>query len=672
MNTNILLKPFDKKYEQSPFSEISNEDYLPGFKKLIDESLEEIKHIANNPTEPSFQNTIEALAFSGMQLDRVSSIFFNLNSAETSEDIQKIAQEASPLLSDFSSQIMQNEELFKRIQTVYNSKSDLNLDTEQTTLLEETYKSFVRNGALLCKEKKARLKEINMQLSIKSLKFGENVLAATNSYFKHITDRNELAGMPESVLGQYQEEAEKRGLDGYVITLNYPSYIPAMKYIENRELRKELYIANGQKAFLDGENDNKGLIKEIITLRDEKAKLLGYANYADYVLEERMAKSTEEVQKFLHELLEKATPYAEKELKELEEIAKVDFSGPLENYDHSFYSEKLKEHKLSINEEKLRAYFPLNAVEEAVFDLASKLFNLTFEKTDDIDKYHPEISTYIVKQGGEYKALLYTDYHPREGKRAGAWMTSYKSQYKIDEINSRPHISVVCNFTRATKSEPSLLTFNEVTTLFHEFGHAIHGIMASTKYPTLSGTSVKWDFVELPSQFLENYCYEPEFLQTFAKHYKTGEVLPIEEITKLSEVKSFMEGYQTMRQIGFGLLDLAYHSKSMEFNDVSSFERTHTKEASLYPWQNNVAMSTSFSHIFQGGYAAGYYSYKWAEVLDADAFAYFKENGIFNPVIATKYSHLLSMGGTVDPMKLYEEFRGEKPQIKNLIKRAFG
>ena len=669
---NILTQKFNTKYETAPFQEIKEENYLPAFQELIAQSEKEIDAIANNPAEATFENTIEALAYSGEQLDRVSSIFFNLNSAETNDEIQKIAQEVSPILTEFSSKISQNEKLFQRIKKVFDEKENLNLNEEQKTLLSETYKGFVRNGALLNEEDKKKLEKIDIDLSVKSLNFGQNVLAATNAYFKHITNKEDLAGIPEPILAQYAEEAKERGLEGYAITLQYPSYIPAMTYADNRNLRQELALANGKKAFDGGEFDNQNLIKEIINLRQQKAELLGYKNFAEYVLEERMAESPKKVFDFLNQLLTAATPYAEKETAQLKELAKADGIDKMEAYDHAYYAEKLRKQKFDLNDEELKPFFPLEKVQDAVFDLAGKLFNLDFKEVTDIQKYHSEVRVYEVFENNSLKAVLYVDYFPRKGKRAGAWMTSFKNQWKKDSTNSRPHISVVCNFSKPTADTPSLLTFQEVTTLFHEFGHALHGILADTQYPNLSGTSVKWDFVELPSQFLENYCYEPEFLKTFAKHYQTGEVLSDEKIKKINESKNFMEGYQTLRQLGFGLLDMAYHTQPEAVQDIKTFETKQTEKCSLYPVNAETAISPSFSHIFQGGYSAGYYSYKWAEVLDADAFQYFKENGIFNSEIARKYKTLLSLGGTQAPMELYKAFRGSEPKVESLLKRAFG
>ena len=669
---NILTQKFNTKYETAPFQEIKEENYLPAFQELITQSEKEIDTIANNPAEATFENTIEALAYSGEQLDRVSSIFFNLNSAETNDEIQKIAQEVSPILTEFSSKISQNEKLFQRIKKVFDEKENLDLNEEQKTLLNETYKGFVRNGALLNEENKKKLEKIDVELSVKSLNFGQNVLAATNAYFKHITNKEDLAGIPEPILAQYAEEAKERGLEGYAITLQYPSYIPAMTYADNQNLRQELALANGKKAFDGGEFDNQNLIKEIINLRQQKAELLGYKNFAEYVLEERMAESPKKVFDFLNQLLTAATPYAEKEIAQLKELAKADGIDKMEAYDHAYYAEKLRKQKFDLNDEELKPFFPLEKVQDAVFDLAGKLFNLDFKEVTDIQKYHSEVRVYEVFENNSLKAVLYVDYFPRKGKRAGAWMTSFKNQWKKDSTDSRPHISVVCNFSKPTADTPSLLTFQEVTTLFHEFGHALHGILADTQYPNLSGTSVKWDFVELPSQFLENYCYEPEFLKTFAKHYQTGEVLSDEKIKKINESKNFMEGYQTLRQLGFGLLDMAYHTQPETVQNIKTFETKQTEKCSLYPVNAETAISPSFSHIFQGGYSAGYYSYKWAEVLDADAFQYFKENGIFNSEIARKYKTLLSLGGTQAPMELYKAFRGSEPKVESLLKRAFG
>lgn len=669
---NILTERFTTPFEAAPFDKIRITDYLPAFVHSIAKVEAEIAAIVDDAAEPDFENVIAAMAFSGAALDNLSSIFFNINSAETNDEIQKIAQEVSPLLSAHSSKIAQDTALFDKIKAVYDKRASYDLNEEQEMLLNETYKGFVRSGALLSEENKKRLETINKELSLKSLQFGQNVLAATNAYTLHITDKNELKGIPEAILEQYAEEAKERQLEGWVVTLQYPSFVPFMTYADNRELRRTLALANGRKAFDGGPNDNQELIREIVALRDEKAAILGYEHYAAYVLEERMARSADKVFDFLLELLEKAKPYAERELAELKALAAADGITEMQSYDHAYYAEQLRKQKYDLNDEELKPYFQLEKVQEAVFGAARTLFGLEFERIDEVPVYHPDVNTYKITENGVYKALLYVDHHPRKGKRAGAWMTSYKDQFTRNGINNRPHISVVCNFSKPTADTPSLLSFQEVTTLFHEFGHALHGILADTEYPGLSGTSVKWDFVELPSQFLENYCYEPEFLKTFARHYKTGEVLPEEKIARIAESKSFMEGYQTLRQLGFALLDMAYHTHPQGIEDIRSFETKATEATNLYPLNPETAASPSFSHIFGGGYAAGYYSYKWAEVLDADAFQYFRENGIFNPGIAAKYKALLSAGGTKDPMELYVKFRGAEPKIESLLKRAFG
>ena len=501
---NPLLKNFDTKHHSAPFNEIKEEHFLPAFQELIKVSEKEINDIVENTDEPTFENVIEALAYSGEKLDVVSGIFFNLNSAETNDEIQKIAQEVSPLLTEFSAKISQNEKLFSKIKKVYEEQQKYHLNVEQQMLLSETYKGFVRSGALLNDADKEKFRNISIELSKKSLQFGQNVLAETNNYFKHITDEKDLAGIPEAILNQYREEAKERNLDGFVVTLQYPSYIPFMTYAENRELRKELALANGKKSFNNNEFDNQNLIKEIIKLKQEKAHLLGYTNYAAYVLEERMAKSPDQVTSFLNELLEKAKPYAEREIEELKALAKADGIDEMESFDHTYYAEKLRKQKFDIDDEELKPYFQLEKVQDAVFGLAKKLFGLDFVETNEIQKYHEDVKTYEIYENSDFKALLYADYFPRKGKRAGAWMTSFKNQFRKNVENSRPHISVVCNFSKPTSDTPSLLTFQEVTTLFHEFGHALHGVLADTTYPNLSGTSVKWDFVELPSQFLEN------------------------------------------------------------------------------------------------------------------------------------------------------------------------
>ncbi len=555
---NPLLEPFD----QAPFSKIKNEHFKPAFLQAIDDAKKEIDDIVENPDAPTFQNTLEALDFAGQQLDRISSVFFNLNSAETNEEIQKIAQEVSPLLSEFSNDITLNQGLFERIKAVYDQKDTLKLTAEQETLLEKKYKSFSRNGANLNDSDKKRLREIDAELSKLKLKFGENVLAETNKYEMHLTHEEDLKGLPEGEKEAAAQLAESKGKDGWLITLDYPSYIPFMKYAENRELRKELSIAFGGKGFHGDELDNQENILKIVSLRHERANLLGYATHAHFVLEERMAETPEKVMDFLNELLEKAKPAAEREFGELEAFAKeLDQIDRLEKWDSAFYSEKLKQKLFNLDDEKLKPYFKLENVINGVFKVAEKLFGLTFKEVQTVEKYHPEVKTYeVYDDANNFISLFYADFHPRPGKRGGAWMTSFKSQYTLNGKNNRPHISNVCNFTKPTKSKPSLLTFNEVTTLFHEFGHGLHGMLANTTYPSLSGTSVYWDFVELPSQIMENWCYEKEALELFAFHYETGELIPMELVEKIKESATFQEGMATVRQLSFGFLDMAWHS----------------------------------------------------------------------------------------------------------------
>ncbi len=667
---NPLLQPFD----QAPFSKIKNEHFKPAFLEAIEMARKEIDAIVENPEPPSFENTVEALDYSGYQLDRVSSVFFNLNSAETNDEIQKIAQEVSPLLSEFSNDITLNEKLFKKIKTVYGDRDKLDLSEEQKTLLDKKYKSFSRNGANLPDEKKKRLREIDAELAKLKLKFGENVLAETNKYEMHLTEEAHVAGLPEGAKDAAVQLAKSKEKEGYIITLQYPSYIPFMKYAENRELRKKLAMAFGSKGFHNDELDNQEHVLKIARLRHERAQLLGYPTHAHFVLEERMADTPEKVLEFLEELLEKAKPAAEGEFRELQDFAReLDGVEELQKWDGAYYSEKLKQQKFNLDDEKLKPYFKLENVIEGVFKVAEKLFGLTFKEVSDVDKYHEEVKTFEVYDGDQkFVSLFYADFHPRSGKRGGAWMTSFKSQFRKAGKNVRPHVSNVCNFTPSTESKPSLLTFNEVTTLFHEFGHALHGMLADTTYPSLSGTSVFWDFVELPSQIMENWCYEREALELFAHHYETGELIPMELVQKIKESATFQEGMQTLRQISFGLLDMAWHGQDpSHIDNVKEFEVKAFGGTQSYPDTPETCMSTSFAHIFQGGYSSGYYSYKWAEVLDADAFAYFKENGIFNPEISKKFKeHVLSKGGTEEPMTLYKRFRGQEPKIEALLERA--
>ncbi len=667
---NILLQKFDT----APFSQIKNEDFEPAFEQAIKDAKQEVQDIINNPEEATFENTLEAMAFSGMQLDRISNMFFNLNSAETNEELQKIAQVVAPKLSEFGNDITLNPDLFKRVKAVYDKKDALNLTAEQLMLLEKSYKGFVRNGALLSDTEKEQLRAIDTELALLSLKFGENVLAETIAYQLHITNENDLDGLPEDTKIMAKQLAESENKEGWIFTLDFPSYLPFVTYAKNRELRKEISVAAGKKAFQDNEYNNEANVLRIVNLRQQRANLLGYTTHADFVLEERMAQNPTKVLDFLNDLLVKAKPAATKEFEELTAFAKnLDNIEQLEKWDGAYYSEKLKQEKFNLDDEILKPYFKLENVLNGAFEVANKLFGIRFEKVSNIEVYHEDVETYEVKdENNNLVALFYADFFPRKGKRNGAWMTSFKSQYIKDGINERPHVSIVCNFTKPTPTKPSLLTFNEVTTLFHEFGHALHGMLANTVYPSLSGTSVYWDFVELPSQVMENWCYEKEALELFAKHYETGETIPMELIEKIKESASFLEGMATVRQLSFGLLDMGWHSQNPEnITSLKAFENEQFESTKLYPDVAENAMSTAFSHIFAGGYSSGYYSYKWAEVLDADAFDYFKQNGIFNREIATKFKdNVLSQGGTQPPMELYKKFRGQEPKPEALLKRA--
>lgn len=671
---NILNKAFETNYNTAPFSKISNEDYIPAFIEAIADTKKEIDDIVGNDQAASFENTIEALSFSGLQLDRISNIFFNLHSAETNDEIEKMAVQIAPMLAELSSDITLNYDLFLRIKEIYDQKDNLTLSPEQDTLLTKYYRDFVRNGALLADDKKKELREIDQEMSVLKLNFAEHVLAETNAYRLHITEKANLDGLPENVVEAAHELAKEEGKEGWIFTLDYPSYIPFMTYASNRELRKELAIAAGKKGFQNNENNNEEVVLKMANLRHKRAKLLGYDSHAHFKLEERMAQDPKTVNSFLNDLLSKGKPAAIREFEELSKYAKEkDGIDHLEKWDASYYSEKLKQEKFNLDDEKLRPYFKLENVLNGVFEIAHRLYGLNFKEIHNIDKYHPEVQTFEVSnESGELVAIFYADFFPRKGKRNGAWMTSYKSQYEKDGHNERPHISIVCNFTRPTATKPSLLTFNEVTTLFHEFGHALHGMLADTVYPTLSGTSVYWDFVELPSQVMENWCYEEDALKLFAKHYETGETIPMEYIAKIKESASFLEGLATVRQLSFGLLDMGWHGQDPSaINNVKEFENEQFKSTQIYPDVKENVMSTSFSHIFDGGYSSGYYSYKWAEVLDADAFDYFKQEGIFSKEVAKKFKdNILSKGGTEHPMKLYKQFRGHEPSVDPLLKRA--
>jgi peptidyl-dipeptidase Dcp len=672
--TNPLLADFATPYDTAPFHLIKNEHFLPAVTEAIQWAKADIARIKSESL-PSFENTIGALDRSGKKLGVISTIFFNLNSAETNDEIQKLAREISPLLTDHSNDILLDQELFQRVAQIYETRESLNLSAEQNTLLEKTYKSFVRNGAKLTGEDAGKLRQIDQEMAQLSLKFGENVLAETNKYVYYVENEADLEGLPEGIKEAAAQIAEEKGNPGkWAFTLDYPSYIPAMTYAKNRELRKTLYLAYNNKASKGDELDNQETIKSLLKLRHDRANLLGYASHADFVLEERMAKSPKTVLDFLDNFLQKAKPKAEEDVLEVADFAKkMDGLEVLERWDFGYYSELLKKEKYALDDELLRPYFQLEKVVGGVFQTAEKLFGITFVPNTSIPVYHPDVTAYEAKdREGKHLAVFYADFFPRAGKRNGAWMTSYKGQFIENGTDSRPHISIVCNFTKPTKSKPSLLTFNEVTTLFHEFGHALHGMLARGTYESLSGTSVFWDFVELPSQIFENWCYEKECLDLFAEHYQTGEKIPAELIGKIKKAANYQQGYMTLRQVSFGLLDMAFHSTDpSHISDIRAFEEEVMKKTDLLPKVPETMMSTGFSHIFQGGYSSGYYSYKWAEVLDADAFELFLEKGVFDRDTALSFEkHVLSAGGSEHPSVLYQRFRGRDPKPDALLKRS--
>ena len=667
--TNPLIAEFKTNFEATPFSKIKIADFIPAIKKTITVGLDEINSIINQKEVPSFKNTIEAIEKCGSLVGRNATILFNLNSAETNDELQGIAKAVAPLLSKFQNDIRLNEDLFKRIQFVYKNEDRKILNTEQITLLEKEYKGFVRNGALLDNKAKIKLRNIDMQLAELSLKFGENVLADTQNYQLHIKNKKKLKGLPISSIEMAESIAKNQNKKGWIFTLDYPSYIPFITYAYNRKLRKEINLAFSNRGFRKNENNNTNIVLQIIYLRQKRASLLGYNSHANFVLEERMAESEENVQKFLDDLTKKSKPFAKKEWTSMQTFAKKHLNiKKIEKWDFAFVSEKLKEVEFDLNEEELKPYFQLDNVLSGLFEIANRLYGMRFVENKKLDSYHEEVKVFEVYKNNNFYALLYTDFFPRTGKRSGAWMTSYRSQKR----NQRPHISIVCNFPRPTSNLPSLLTFQDVRTLFHEFGHALHGISANTNYSALSGTNVYWDFVELPSQIMENWCYETEALNLFAKHFKKQDLIPQDLIKKIKKAAYFQQGLQTLRQLSFSYLDLSYHnSNASKIKDVKKHEITEIKNLQFTKDIPENCMSTSFSHIFQGGYAAGYYSYKWAEVLDADAFELFSKNGIFDSDIAKSFfENILSKGGTEHPMVLYKKFRGKKPDSSALLRRS--
>ncbi len=667
---NILNSKFNTEHQSTPFELIKTVNYIPAIKLEIERTLDEINAVCNNPKAPTFENTLEVLDESGKQLGIITSILFNLNSAETCSEIQEVTQKAAPLLTKLKNDIQLNQVLFDRIKTIYNQKDTLILSAEQQTLIEKEYKGFIRNGVLLSLEQKDKLRLIDTELAQLSLTFGDHILADTNAFELHLKDKNQLKGLPETSIIKAASLAENKGKEGWIFTLDYPSYVPFVTYAEDRDLRKKMSLAFGKRGFQNNENNNEEIILKIIRLKKKRANLLGYDSHADFVLEERMARSALIVNQFLDDLYQNALPFAEKEWTQIKQFAsnKLNLKN-LQKWDTPFVSEKLKKELFDFDEQILKPYFPLPKVLNGLFEIVEKLYGLTFKKSEKISVYHPDVSSYeVFDKSNKFYALLYTDFHPRPSKKGGAWMTSYRSQNQT----IRPHISIVCNFSPPSDKTPALITFNEVTTLFHEFGHALHGMLADTKYSSLSGTSVSWDFVELPSQILENWCYQKEALSLFAKHYETGETIPMEYVKKIKDAAQFQQGLQTLRQLSFSYLDLSYHNENAsEIESVFEHEEEQIAKLQFTPTQKGNCISTSFSHIFQGGYAAGYYSYKWAEVLDADAFELFLEKGIFDAATSQAFlDHILSKGGTEHPMKLYKRFRGSEPDPKALLRRA--
>lgn len=659
-----------------PFDRISVEHYAPAIRRGIECQNEEIDAIVNNPQPADFHNTILALEKSGQLLHRVEVVFDNLLSAETNDAMQELAKELMPLLSEHANNITLNERLFERVKTAYEHRNDEPLTAEQRKLTEDIYEGFVRSGANLQGADKEKYRELSRQLSLQTLQFSENNLKETNDYQLVLTEEAQLKGLPQSAIDAAAETAREKQQEGWVFTLHAPSYVPFLTYAADRDLRKEIYMAYNTKCTHANACNNLDIVKQLVNTRLALAQLLGYKDYATYKLERRMAQNSANVYHLLDQLLEAYKPTAQKEYAEVQALAREeqgdDFT--LMPWDWSYYSQKLKDRKFSLNDEMLRPYFELENVKKGVFGLATRLYGITFQKNPDIPVYHKDVEAFdVFDKDGSFLAVLYTDFHPREGKRSGAWMTSYKEQW-IDEKtgeNSRPHVSLVMNFTKPTQDKPALLTFGEVETFLHEFGHSLHGMFANTTYASLSGTNVYWDFVELPSQFMENFAVEKEFLHTFARHYQTGELIPDELVQRIVDSRNFNAAYACLRQVSFGLLDMAWYTRTTPFEgDVMAYEKQAWARAQVLPPVEGTCMSTQFSHIFAGGYSAGYYSYKWAEVLDADAFSLFKQKGIFNREVAESFrENILSKGGTEHPMTLYKRFRGQEPTIDALLIR---
>ncbi len=669
----LLMSQFDTPYESIPFDKIKNNYYVPAIKEAIKNGKTEIDAIVNQDAPADFENTIVALDRTGSQLDIISSVFFNLLSAESDDEMQQIAQEISPLLTEYSNDIMLNEALFARVKAVHDKISDLKLRPDQTLLLEDTYRSFVRNGALLKGEDREKFREISTKLGKLSLQFDDNALKEMNKYQLHVTDKAKLGGLPEFVLEAAAEEASQRKLYGWILTLHYPSYGPFMQYAENRELRRELYTARTTQCSQGDELDNTELITEIVSLRIELSNLFGYDSYADYVLTERMAESADNVNAFLGSLVEASMPKAKEEQKQLQEFAEAhgaDFE--LMPWDWSYYAEMQKDALYKINDSMTKPYFKLENVEQSVLDLAEQLLTIQFSQRSDIPVYHKDVKTYeVMDQSGDFLGLLYLDFFPRASKQSGAWMTSFRSQYRDAEGDHRPHITIVTNFSKPTENKPSLLSFDEATTFLHEFGHGLHGMLSQVEYKSQSGTSVARDFVELPSQLMENFAFEKAWLKDVAIHYETGEPMPDSMIDRIIESRKYHAGYASARQLSLGMTDMAWHSLTEEFSgNVIQFEQKIMAKTALLPQIEGAATSPTFGHIFAGGYAAGYYGYKWAEVLDADAFASFKAEGIFNKATAARFrDEILARGGSRKEMESYVAFKGREPEIDALLER---
>lgn len=680
MNDISSQNPFFETYSTPhgvvPFDKIKTEDYEPAIQEGIRRQNAEIEFIITNRETPTFTNTISAYEKSGEMLQRVSSVFDNLLSAETNEELQELAKTIMPLMSEHANNISLNELLFARIKTVYEQQNKETLNPEQQKLLEEIYNGFVHNGANLKGEAKERYRALSKELSLLTLQFNENNLKETNAYQLVITDKSQLKGLPESAIEAAKETAKEKAVEGWVFTLQAPSYGPFMMYADNRDLRRELYMAYNTKCTHHDAFNNLEIVKKLVNIRMEIARLLGYDNFAEYTLQRRMAQNSDAVYKLLNQLLDAYTPTARQEYAEVQALARQEQGEgfTLMPWDWAYYSHKLKDRKFNIDDEMLRPYFELGKVKEGIFGLATRLYGITFKKNTDIPVYHKDVDAYeVFDKGGKFLAVLYTDFHPRASKRSGAWMTSYKGQWIGDNNgeNSRPHVSIVMNFTKPTPDKPALLTFDEVETFLHEFGHGLHGMFANSTYESLSGTNVYWDFVELPSQIMENFAIEKDFLHTFARHYKTDELIPDELVQRIADSSNFNAAYSCLRQISFGLLDMAWYTRNTPFEgDVKAYEKKAWAKAQILPVVEEACMSTQFSHIFAGGYSAGYYSYKWAEVLDADAFSLFKQKGIFNQEVADSFrENILSKGGTEHPMALYKRFRGQEPTIDALLIR---